>query len=91
MDKPPHGIYQQQIQEVALNTKSIEAGVYQTIPNLRCRLFKNAPETVQHKMQACEAYSECNNKVADIVHRNICSRYVLEVLASKWKTLPKVI
>ena len=42
-------------------------------------------------MLAGKAYLEHYNQVADIVHRNICAEYRLEVPGSKWTTLPKVI
>ena len=35
-------------QEQALSTRSIEAGFYHTRQDPRCRLCKDAPETVQH-------------------------------------------
>ena len=35
-------------EEQALNTRSIKAGVYHTSQDPRCRLCKDAPETVQH-------------------------------------------
>ncbi len=124
-DKPLHGVYHRQIEEVAdikksyqwlekaglkdstealimaaqeqaLSTRSIEAGVYHTRQDPRCRLCKDAPETVQHitagcKMQAGSAYMERHNQVAVIVYRNICHEYGLEVPRSKWKTPPKVV
>ena len=48
-------------QEQVLDTSSIEAGVYHTRQDPRCRLCKDAPETVQHitagcKMLACKAH-----------------------------------
>lgn len=123
-DKPLHGMYHRQIEEVAdiektyqwlekaglkdstealimaaqeqaLNTRSIEAGVYHTRQDPRCRLCKEAPETVQHitagcKMLAGKAYLERHNQVAGIVYRNICTEYGLEVPRSRWETPPKV-
>ena len=70
-------------QEQALGTRSIEAGVYHTRQDPRCRLCKEASETVQHivagcKMQAETAYTERHNQVAVIVYRNICSEYGLD-------------
>ena len=79
-------------QEQALSTRSIEVGIYHTRQDPRCRLCKDAPETVQHiiagcKMQAGTAYMERHNQVAGIVYRNICTEYGLEVPRSEWKTL----
>ena len=83
-------------QEQALNTRSIEARIYHSRQDPRCRLCKDAPETIQHitagcKMLAGKAYMERHNQVASIVHRNICTEYGLEVPGSRWKTPPKVI
>uniref|UniRef100_A0A7N8XHF5 Reverse transcriptase domain-containing protein n=1 Tax=Mastacembelus armatus TaxID=205130 RepID=A0A7N8XHF5_9TELE len=81
-DKPLHGMYHRQIQEVAdieksyrwlekaglkdstealivaaqeqaLSTRSIEAGIYHTRQDPRCRLCKDAPETIQHITAGC--------------------------------------
>ena len=123
-DRPLHGMYHRQIEEVAdiqksyqwldkaglkdstealimaaqeqaLSTRSIEAGVYHTRQDPRCRLCKDAPETIQHitagcKMLAGKAYMERHNQVAGIVYRNICAEYNLEVPRSKWEMPPRV-
>ena len=34
---------------------------------------------------------ELLNQVAGIIHRNICTKYGLEVPGSRWETPPKVI
>ncbi|XP_051920732.1 uncharacterized protein LOC127600296 isoform X1 [Hippocampus zosterae] len=85
-------------QEQALSTRAIEAQIYHTRqdPRCRCRLCKEAPETIQHitagcKMLAGKAYMERHNQVAGIVYRNICAEYGLETPRSKWETPPKVV
>ncbi|KAK7895269.1 hypothetical protein WMY93_020594 [Mugilogobius chulae] len=83
-------------QEQALSTRAIEAQIYHTRQDPRCRLCKEAPETVQHitagcKMLAGKAYMERHNQVAGIVYRNICAEYGLETPSSKWETPPKVV
>ncbi|KAK7922367.1 hypothetical protein WMY93_009269 [Mugilogobius chulae] len=83
-------------QEQALSTRAIEAQIYHTRQDPRCRLCKEAPETVQHitagcKMLAGKAYMERHNQVAGIVYRNICAEYGLETPRSKWETPPKVV
>ncbi|XP_051924320.1 uncharacterized protein LOC127602290 [Hippocampus zosterae] len=83
-------------QEQALNTRAIEAQIYHTRQDPRCRLYKEAPETIQHitagcKMLAGKAYMERHNQVAGIVYRNICAEYGLETPRSKWETPPKVV
>ncbi|TWW67382.1 hypothetical protein D4764_02G0004230 [Takifugu flavidus] len=124
-DKPMHGMYHRQIEEVAdiektyqwltkaglkdstealimaaqeqaLSTRAIEARVYHTRQDPRCRLCGDAPETVQHitagcKMLAGKAYMERHNQVAGIVYRNICTEYGLEVPGTRWETPPKVV
>lgn len=83
-------------QEQALGTRAIEAQIYHTRQDPRCRLCKEAPETVQHitagcKMLAGKAYMERHNQVAGIVYRNICAEYGLETPGSRWETPPKVV
>ena len=83
-------------QEQALSTRAIEAQIYHTRQDPRCRLCKEANETIQHitagcKMLAGKAYMECHNQVAGIVYRNICAEYGLETPRSKWETPPKVV
>ena len=83
-------------QEQALTTRAIEARVYQSRSDPRCRLCKDAPETVQHivagcKMLAGSAYMERHNQVAGIVYRNICTQYGLEVPKSQWAIPQKVV
>ncbi|TWW59309.1 hypothetical protein D4764_06G0008390 [Takifugu flavidus] len=83
-------------QEQALRTRAIEARVYHTRQDPRCRLCGDAPETVQHitagcKMLAGKAYMEWHNQVAGIVYRNICTEYGLEVPGTRWETPPKVV
>ncbi|TWW69211.1 hypothetical protein D4764_18G0000170 [Takifugu flavidus] len=82
-DKPMHGMYHRQIEEVAdiektyqwvtkaglkdsteallmaaqeqaLSTRAIEARVYHTRQDPRCRLCGDAPETVQHITAGCK-------------------------------------
>ena len=40
-------------QEQALNTRSIQASIYRTIEDGRCRLCKQSSETVQHIVSGC--------------------------------------
>ncbi|XP_055368950.1 uncharacterized protein LOC129604859 [Betta splendens] len=78
-------------QEQALSTRPIEARIYHTRQDPRCRLCKEAPESIQHitagcKMLAGKAYMKRHNQVAGIVYRNICAEYGLETPRSKWET-----
>lgn len=72
-------------QEQALNTRVIEAVVYHTRQDPRCRLGKETPETVQYivagcKMLAGRVIMEQHNKVAGIVYS---SMHGLEVPGSR--------
>ena len=83
-------------QEKALNTRAIEAQIYHTRQDPRCRLCKESAETIQPitagcKMLAKKAYMERHNQVAGIVYRNICAEYELETPGSKCETPPKVV
>lgn len=71
-EKSYQGLDWKTAQEQALSIKSIEAGVYHTRQDPRCRLCKVFPETFQHviagfKMLAGGAYKEDHNQVAGIV------------------------
>ncbi|KAM6449746.1 uncharacterized protein PHA67_017094 [Liasis olivaceus] len=82
-------------QKQAPSTRSIEVGVYHSRQGPRCRLCREASETVQHimagcKMQARTAYTEWHNQVAGIVYRNICTVYGLDLLKSRWEIPQKV-
>uniref|UniRef100_A0A8C4WGB1 Reverse transcriptase domain-containing protein n=1 Tax=Gopherus evgoodei TaxID=1825980 RepID=A0A8C4WGB1_9SAUR len=83
-------------QEQALSTRSIEAGFYHTGEDPRCRLCREASETVQHivagcKMQAGTAYTERHNQVAGIVYRNICTAYGLDPPKTRWEIPQNVV
>lgn len=57
-------------QEQALSTRSIEAQIYHTRQDPRCRLCKELLETIQHIIAGCKmltgkAYMEHHNQVAD--------------------------
>ena len=75
-------------QEQALSTRSVEAGIYKTRKDPRCRLCKEHPETVQHITRGCKIlagnkYMERHNQIAGMVHRNIYKEYQLETPASR--------
>ena len=74
-----------------LNTRLIEARVYHTTQDPRCKLCKDAPETVQHIIVGCKMLAAKAYMKRCIIHRNICAEYQLEVPRSTWEILPKVI
>ena len=43
---------------IKASTRSIEAGVYKTRQDPRYRLYKDAPETVQHIIAGCKMQTE---------------------------------
>lgn len=59
-------------QEEALNTRSIEAWLYHTRQDPKCKLCKDTPETIQQTTTGCNmlpdrVYMGRNNHVAGIV------------------------
>jgi hypothetical protein len=83
-------------QEQALKTRAIEAKIYHTRQDPRCRLCKQHDETVQHITSGCTqlagtAYTERHNQVALIVYRNICQVYDLETPRNWWEIPEKVV
>ncbi len=82
-------------QEQALNTRAIQAKIYKTHANPKCRMCNEHDETVQHITSGCKqlagtAYMEWHNQVAGIIHRNICKEYNLETPENWWDTPDKV-
>lgn len=66
-------------QDQALRRRLIEAWVYHTRRDPKCRQCKDAPRT---------AYLEHHNQVAGNLYRNINTEYGLKVPGSKWITPP---
>ena len=80
-------------QEQALKTRAIEAKIYHTRQDSKCRLCGENDETIQHIVSGCKklagtAYTERHNQVALIVYRKICKVYDLEV-PQKWWDIPE--
>lgn len=81
-------------QEQAVSTRSIKAGVYHTRQGPRCRMCKEASETVQHIVEGCkfrQEHTEWHKQVAGTVYRNICAQYGLDPPMSRWETPQKVV
>ena len=82
-------------QEQALPTRQIQAKVYHTRTDPRCRLCKEHPETVQHIVSGCKqlvgtAYTERHNHVAGLVYRNLCAQYGIRQPEKWWEMPDKV-
>ena len=80
----------------ALIMAAWQAEVCHTGQDQRCRLCQVAPEAVQHRTAGCKkltgrAKLERHNQVDSVVFRDICSKYGLEVLGSKWAKPPMLI
>lgn len=58
---------------LALNTSVIESRISHTRQDLRCRLCREAPETIQgpgFKRLTGKAYMELHNQIAGLIYRN---------------------
>ncbi|XP_067932904.1 uncharacterized protein [Watersipora subatra] len=69
-------------QEQVLPTRQLQPKICHTRDDLRCRLCKDAPETIQHIINGCKqlgksAYTEWHNHVAGVVYRSLCDEYGL--------------
>jgi hypothetical protein len=75
-------------QDQALRTNAIKAKIDKTANDSKCRLCKDKEETVDHLISACSKiaqtdYKERHNKVASMLHWNLCKKYHLPA-ADKW-------
>ncbi|XP_053106345.1 uncharacterized protein LOC128325024 [Hemicordylus capensis] len=85
-------------QEQALRTNAIRAKVVKSTTNSKCRLCKEADETVDHLISCCKKiaqtdYKQRHDKVAGMIHWNICKKkYKLPVAKNWWDhTIEKVV
>ncbi|XP_067939780.1 uncharacterized protein [Watersipora subatra] len=77
-------------QEQVLPKRKLQTKIYHTRDNARCRLCKDAPESIQHiisryKRLAGNAYTERYNQVAGVVYRSLCDEYGLNKLQHWWE------
>lgn len=75
-------------QDQALRTNAIKAHIDGTSDDSKCRLCKEKEETIDHLVSACSKiaqtdYKERHNKVASMLHWNLCKKYHLPA-ADKW-------
>jgi hypothetical protein len=75
-------------QDQALRTNTIKAKIDKTTDDSKCRLCKEKEETVDHLVSACSKiaqtdYKERHNKVASMLHWNLCKKYNIPA-ADKW-------
>ena len=75
-------------QDQALRTNAIKTKIDKTANDSKCRLCKEKEETVDHLVSACSKiaqtdYKDRHNKVASMLHWNLCKKYHLPA-ANKW-------
>ena len=76
-------------QEQALRTNAVKVKIYKTSDDSRCRLCKESDETVEHIICCCKKiaqtdYKERHNKVAAMLHWNICKKFNFPVSKNWW-------
>ena len=77
-------------QDQALRTKAICAKIDKTSTDSKCRLCKEKDETVDHLVSACSKiaqtdYKERHNKVATMLHWNLCKKYDIAAAKNWWE------
>ena len=75
-------------QDQALRTNAIRAKIDKTTEDSKCRLCKEKEESVDHLVSTCSKiaqtdYKERHNKVATMLHWNLCKKYHLPA-SDKW-------
>ena len=75
-------------QDQAIRTNAIKARIDKTSSNNKCRLCKVNEETIDHLVSSCSKiaqtdYKERHDKVASMLHWNLCRKYNLPT-AEKW-------
>lgn len=81
-------------QDQALRTNAIKAKIDKTTADSKCRLCKEKEETVDHLISACSKiaqtdYKDRHNKVAAMIHWNLCKNYELPVKQNWWEHKPE--
>ncbi|XP_067949698.1 uncharacterized protein [Watersipora subatra] len=82
-------------QKQVLPTRQLQTKIYHTRDYPRCRLCKDAPETMQHIISGCKqlarnAYTKRHNRVAGVVYRSLCDEYGLNKPQHWWEAPGKV-
>ena len=75
-------------QDQALRTNAIKAKIDKVTEDSKCRLCKEKDETIDHLISSCSKiaqtdYKERHNKVASMLHWNLCKKYHLPA-SDKW-------
>ena len=69
-------------QDQAIRTNAIKARIDKTSSDSKCRLGKVKEEIIDHLVSSCSKiahtdYKECHDKVASMLHWNLCRKYNL--------------
>ena len=77
-------------QDQALRTNAIKAKIDKVKEDSKCRLCKEQGETIDHLINVCSKiaqtdYKERHNKVASMLHWNLCKKYNLPVSEKWWE------
>ena len=77
-------------QDQALRTNAIKCKIDKTSEDSMCRLCKEREETVDHLVSSCSKiaqtdYKERHNKVATMLHWNLCKKYGLTAAEKCWE------
>ena len=75
-------------QDQAIRTNAIKARIHKTSSDSKCQLCKIKEETIDHLVSSCSKiaqtdYKERHDKVASMLHWNLCRKYNLP-RADKW-------
>ena len=67
-------------QDQALRTNAIKAKIDKVTEDSKCRLCKGKDETIDHLISSCSKiaqiyYKERHNKLASMLHWNLCEKY----------------
>ena len=77
-------------QDQALRTNAIKAKIDKVTEDSKCRLCKEKDETIDHLISSCSKialtdYKEHHNKVALMLHWNLCEKYHLPASEKWWE------
>ena len=77
-------------QDQSLRTNAIKCKIDNTSDNSKCRLCGDREETVDHLVSSCSKiaqtdYKERHNKVAQMLHWNLCQKYGIPSANNWWE------
>ena len=77
-------------QDQALRTNAIKAKIDKVTEDNKCRLCKEKSETIDHLISSCSKIAQADdkerhNKVASMLHWNLCKKYHLPAIEKWWE------